>query len=133
MRADVQAGLGGPGGAVEADESPRNAAVREVHEELGLVVEPGRLVAVDYVPPIEGRTEGLIFVYDSGRLTDEQAAAIQLADGELRSWAWCTVDRVHERMRPMVARRIEAALGAVIDGGVVELENGHPVGAKLVE
>lgn len=122
-----------PGGAIEADESPRDGAVREVREELGLVVEPGRLVAVDYVPPIEGRTEGLIFVYDGGGLTDEQAAAIQLADGELRSWAWCTVDQMHERMRPLVARRIEAALGAIADGGVVELENGYPVGVKPTE
>ena len=97
------------------------------------MVEPGRLVAVDYVPPIDGRTEGLIFVFDGGGLTDEQTAAIQLADGELRSWAWCTVDQVHERMRPLVARRIEAALGAIADGGVVELENGYPVGVKPTE
>ncbi|WP_369372334.1 NUDIX domain-containing protein [Promicromonospora sp. Populi] len=122
-----------PGGAVEGNESPRDGAVREVHEELGLVVEPGRLVAVDYVPPIEGRTESLIFVYDGGHMADEQVAAIHLADEELRSWAWCTVDQVHERMRPLVARRIEAALGAIRDGGVVELENGYSVSTKLTE
>ncbi|RPF21087.1 ADP-ribose pyrophosphatase YjhB (NUDIX family) [Myceligenerans xiligouense] len=121
-----------PGGAVEADESPRDGAAREVREELGLVVGPGRLVALDYVPPIEGRTEGLIFVYDGGRMTDEQAAAIQLPHEELRSWAWCTVDQVHERMRPLVARRIEAALDAIADGGVVELENGYAVGVKPI-
>jgi 8-oxo-dGTP pyrophosphatase MutT (NUDIX family) len=119
-----------PGGAVEADESPRDGAAREVREELGLVVEPGRLVAVDYVPPLEGRTEGLIFVYDGGRLSEEQTASIRLADGELRSWAWCTVEQAHERMRPLVARRIEAALAAIREGGVVELENGYPVGVK---
>lgn len=122
-----------PGGAVEADESPRDGASREVREELGLMVEPGRLVAVDYVPPLDGRTEGLIFVYDGGRLTEERAETIRLADDELKSWAWCTVEQIRERMRPLVARRLEAALGAIAGGRVVELENGYPVGAKPTE
>jgi 8-oxo-dGTP pyrophosphatase MutT (NUDIX family) len=39
-----------PGGAVEADESPRTTAIREIEEELGLVVAPGRLLVVDWVP-----------------------------------------------------------------------------------
>lgn len=116
-----------PGGAVEACESPRAAAAREVHEELGLDLDPGRLVAVDHVPAIDGRTEALVLVYDGGRLTAEHAAAIRLAEDELRTWAWCTVDEARERMRPLVARRIAAALRAITEGGVAELENGHPV------
>jgi hypothetical protein len=44
------------GGAVEADESPYDAAVRELKEELGLTCAPGRLLAVDWVPP--RRTRG---------------------------------------------------------------------------
>ncbi|GIF05447.1 NUDIX domain-containing protein [Actinoplanes siamensis] len=38
-----------PGGAVEADESPCAAVVREVQEELGLPVLPGRLLVTDWV------------------------------------------------------------------------------------
>ncbi len=34
-----------PGGGVEGDETPRQAAVREAREELGLVVAPGPLIA----------------------------------------------------------------------------------------
>jgi ADP-ribose pyrophosphatase YjhB (NUDIX family) len=34
-----------PGGVVEADESPRAACRRELHEELGLPLEPGRCCA----------------------------------------------------------------------------------------
>lgn len=56
-----------PGGAVELDESPRQAAVREVKEELGLDRDPGRLLAMDWVPPRSGRSEGLITVFDGGR------------------------------------------------------------------
>ena len=55
-----------PGGCVEADESPYDAAVREVKEELGLSIAPGRLLVADWVPPRPDRTEGVIFVYDGG-------------------------------------------------------------------
>jgi ADP-ribose pyrophosphatase YjhB (NUDIX family) len=122
-----------PGGAGETGESPWATAVREVKEELGLVLEPGRLVAVDYVPEQRGRTEGVIFIFDGGRLTSEQTAAIVLDPTELNSWSWCTVAEVHERMRPLVARRIEAVLGAITSGATLYMENGYPAGSKPVE
>ena len=40
---------------MEADESPYDAAVRELKEELGLTCAPGRLLAVDWVPPRRAR------------------------------------------------------------------------------
>ena len=57
-----------PGGGVEADESPYTAAVRELKEELGLPVRPGRLLVTDWVPPRPERTEGLMLVFDGGVL-----------------------------------------------------------------
>src|SRR3954454_11941199 len=44
-----------PGGAVEADESPYDAVVRELKEELALPVQPGRSLVTDWVPPRPGR------------------------------------------------------------------------------
>ncbi|WP_205326981.1 NUDIX hydrolase [Glycomyces sp. YM15] len=121
-----------PGGAGELDESPRDTAAREVKEELGLVVEPGRLVCIDYVPATS-RTEGIIFVFDGGRLTPEQTDAIILDATEIESWSWCTVEEVHERMRSLVARRIEASLTAIATGETLYMENGYPVGSKPTE
>src|SRR5581483_8587882 len=45
-----------PGGEVEPGESPRDAARREVREELGCDVLPvGDLLVVDFLPPRDGR------------------------------------------------------------------------------
>lgn len=113
-----------PGGGVEADESPYTAVVRELKEELGLSVQPGRLLVTDWVPPRPGRTEGLMLVFDGGILTPEQTEQIRLPDEELRSWAWCTEQEAGERLSELLARRISAAMRARAEGTVLYLENG---------
>ena len=83
---------------VEADKSPYAAAVREVQEELDLMVRPGRLLVTDCVPPRPDRTEGLMVVFDGGILTPERAARIHLPAEELHSWAWCTPQEAGEQL-----------------------------------
>src|SRR2546423_3261726 len=39
-----------PGGSIEEDETPRQALVREIREELDLQISPGRLLAVGWAP-----------------------------------------------------------------------------------
>ena len=113
-----------PGGAVEADESPHAAVVREVDEELGLSVRPGRLLVTDWVPPRPERTEGLMMVFDGGLLTPAETARIRLPAEELRSWAWCTEPEARERLSDLLARRVTAAVQARTDDTAVYLENG---------
>lgn len=116
-----------PGGAVEADESPYTAAAREVKEELGLLVQPGRLLVTDWVPPRPERAEGLMTVFDGGTLAPEQTAQIHLPAEELRSWAWCNESEVGDRLSELLARRITAAMRARADGTALYLENGFVV------
>ncbi|WP_436536314.1 NUDIX domain-containing protein [Actinoplanes sp. HUAS TT8] len=113
-----------PGGAVEAGESPLTAVARELKEELGLPVRPGRLLVTDWVPPREGRTEGLMMLFDGGILAPEQTSQIRLPIEELRSWAWSTEREAGERLSELLARRITAALRARADGTALYLENG---------
>jgi ADP-ribose pyrophosphatase YjhB (NUDIX family) len=116
-----------PGGGVEADESPYDAAVREVREELGLQVTPGRLLAVDWVPPRSGRTEGIMFIYAGEVLDAERERGIVLPAEELRSWAWCTESEADERLSPLLARRVRAAVEALRQNTTCYLEDGTPV------
>ncbi len=111
-----------PGGTVELDESPREAARRECREELGFDIDVGRLLVIDWVS--QGRTpgDGLMFVYATGPVDSSQ---IILPSEELRSWEWCDHEAVIARVPKYLARRIFAAINALRDGTFVALENGN--------
>ena len=116
-----------PGGAVEADESPRDAAVRELKEELGLSCLIGGLLAIDWVPPRPDRTEGLMMVFDGGLLPAQEAAAIRVPPEELRGFAFCTAEEAAQRLSPLLTRRVAACVAARSAGQTVYLENGSLV------
>jgi 8-oxo-dGTP diphosphatase len=117
-----------PGGAVEAEESPQAACRREVAEELGLDRPTGRILAVDWVPSCPELPEGLIVIYDGGTLTSNEVSAIRVPADELAGFGLVPASRVAERVTPLLARQIAAALEALATGTVASLENGSPAG-----
>jgi 8-oxo-dGTP diphosphatase len=108
----------------DLDESPRQAAVREIKEELGLDREPGRLLAMDWVPPRPGRSEGIIAVFDGGSLTAEEIAGIRLPADELRSYAFLPAAEAVRALPDLLARRLRSCLDARAAATTVYLENG---------
>ncbi len=115
-----------PGGVVEADESPYAAAAREVAEELGLSVAPGRLLVVDWAPARPGVVDGLIVIFDGGVLSADEVARITVPADELAGFAFCTVDEARPLLTDRNVRRVAAALRACEDGTVAYLDNGQP-------
>ena len=115
-----------PGGLVEVGESPRAAATRELREELGLDVEVGRLLVLDWDAPTWLPDDGLMLVFAAAPF---DTSRIRLASEELSSWDWCDRQVLRERLLDYKARRIEAALDAQASGAFAELEDGHPVGS----
>ncbi|MFC8916144.1 NUDIX domain-containing protein [Streptomyces sp. NPDC057116] len=119
-----------PGGTIESDtgETPRQAARRETLEEIGLDVEPGRLLTVDWVHGT-GRPPIVAYVYDGGVLSGEQFRAIRLQEEELISWKLVEPEELATYLLGSLAFRVAASLDALATGrGALELENGRPVG-----
>jgi 8-oxo-dGTP diphosphatase len=114
-----------PGGAVEADESPRAACVRELEEELGLRVGLGRLLCWEWQGPEPDRTESLMFLYDGGVVADP--SSLRLAVDELTSFRFVAENELAHVLEERLARRARAALDALATVTTVELENGRPV------
>ncbi|MFF3705272.1 NUDIX domain-containing protein [Streptomyces phaeochromogenes] len=118
-----------PGGTVESDdgETPRQGARRETLEEIGLDLEIGRLLAVDWVPGTT-RPPIVAYLYDGGVLSEDQFKAIRLQEEELLSWRLVAREDLSEYIPGSLGGRVLASLDALATGaGTVELENGRPV------
>jgi 8-oxo-dGTP diphosphatase len=105
-----------PGGMVEANEPPINAAARELSEELGLDTSIGALLCVDWIEPHGPWDDTLVFVFDGGTLTPDQVAALHITDDELSGFQFCTRDEAARLLRPYVWQRAMNALDALVSG-----------------
>ena len=115
-----------PGGIMEADgETPWEACRREVLEEVGLHVERGRLVAVDFLRPKASKPGGMRFLFDCGVLPAAALDAIVLQEEELSEHRLVDPARALELLSGPLRRRVGAALAS--PGGCVYLEEGRPV------
>jgi 8-oxo-dGTP diphosphatase len=113
-----------PGGAVESDESPAAAVAREVREELGMPLQVGRLLVVDWLPARPPKTEGLMLLFDGGILDAGATEHFSLPASELREWAFVEPDRLEAYVSATMARRLRAAESALGSGLARYLELG---------
>ncbi|NUW42932.1 NUDIX domain-containing protein [Nonomuraea rhodomycinica] len=117
-----------PGGHVEPGETPYQACVREVREELGIEPPIGRLLVVDWAPhPEQG--DKILFVFDGGELDAETLKRITFADREVSAYAFHPADELDELLIERLARRVRAALTAWELGETIYLEHGRAVAA----
>lgn len=113
-----------PGGAVEDGESPLAACIREVAEEIGLVVAPEKLLCVDHQSMRQPRRHALRFLFDGGVIAADQHEQIVLGEGEIDGFAFVDLSEVDRYLSPRVSRRLRRG----IESPGCYLEDGDPIG-----
>jgi 8-oxo-dGTP diphosphatase len=115
-----------PGGVAETDESPRLAAKREIAEELGLEVEPGALLAVDWISSVGAVTEVVAFLFDGG-VVEPPVGGFTLQADEIRRTRFVKLADAKRLMAPAEFSRVEAGLVARERQSALYLESGRPI------
>jgi 8-oxo-dGTP diphosphatase len=116
-----------PGGVVEANESPREAAIREVWEELGLSCDPVRLLAIDYNGENDERTESLNFIFLGPVITAADIAAIRLRESELLSYQLLSPKKAAKLLNKKLRRRVRRCLKVVGKKRTLYMEEQQPM------
>jgi 8-oxo-dGTP diphosphatase len=109
-----------PGGICEFGEPPHLACQREVDEEVGLQITPGRLLAVDWIQPHGAEIRAIMhFVFDGGQVPGGSQIVVQ--ESELDGFSFADRAELPSLLPPRALDRISGALAALATGGTCYL------------
>lgn len=118
-----------PGGVVDRDEAPAATVARELREELGLRLEVGALLAVNWLPRYRQWDDALLMVFEVPATREVIAEAV-LQPTEVAALHWCGPEQIEANAAPYVARHLAKTLDAAAarPAATLYLEDGNRPG-----
>ncbi len=114
-----------PGGILEHGEPPHEGCRREVSEELGLDIVPGRLLVVGWAGPDGVRPRPAVhFVFDGGELAS--VVPIRLQEDELDDYRFVAPADAPGYLPPVISARVAAAVRSRDTGTMAYLPWSEP-------
>ncbi len=114
-----------PGGILEHGEPPHEGCRREVKEEIGLDITPGRLLVVGWAGPDEVRPRPVVhFVFDGGVLADD--VPIELQEDELDDYRFVAPAEAPGYLPPIISARVALAVSGRDTGTTAYLPWSEP-------
>ncbi|HKJ28219.1 MAG TPA: NUDIX hydrolase [Anaerolineales bacterium] len=125
-----------PGGGLLEGESPRDACIREIREEISLHVTLAQLLCIDFLPiglTITGlnstrtlKNEELTFLFLAESLTNLQKTQLCVDGKEIVSHQFVSLDEAKSHFPSYMVKRLPHCLNAIKDQTTYYLENGEP-------
>jgi 8-oxo-dGTP pyrophosphatase MutT (NUDIX family) len=111
------------GGMTEKGETPKQAVIREIYEELGIKIKKARLFCVDAVT--EEPYDRLLFIFDCGILSDKMIKSLKLDPKEVEKYEFVSAKKMYQLLAPKAKKRFKNSFKAFSERGIAYLENGN--------
>ena len=97
-----------PGGIIEENESPKQAAEREVKEELWIERQLWELLVCEY--QITDEFECYAYIFDGGLLSQSHIDSFHLWESEIKQVTFFDKDDLWDKIKPQLRHRIQQSI-----------------------
>jgi ADP-ribose pyrophosphatase YjhB (NUDIX family) len=118
-----------PGGVVEENESPAQACIREVEEEISIELKEIKFLCVDYTKADENKDkdESLQFIFSGGKITKEEIKSTKIDGKEIIDYRFVFPEQAIELLGGVnrsLVKRLPKCLEALKENKGIYLEDG---------